>query len=453
MPEVISQARSQVPFRLVQASDLHLEQPLGPVATVPEHLRELFLKAPYLAAEQVFETVLSEGADALVLCGDVVDPLLAGPRGIQFLLDQFRRLADHQIPVYWACGGIDLNHDWPTGAELPENVHRFPVGRVESLEWTDKQGEAIAHIQGISRDAGSYPGQASISWDVVHGGWTMAVAYTSDALPAAGGDRFDYMALGGLHARQMAGRSPSVDQFGGSVDPFDGMAHYSGAPQGRSPDESGPHGCTIVTVDNVGQVKTRFVATDVARWLTEAIEITSGTDEKWLLHQMDQRKIRLREKQTGPCLLVSWKITGKGPLINRLRPGGLADNLLKQVQAEEKDTDIWSVAVECDVAPDVHDAWRDQETILGDLLRQVQELEQDAKIPMKLEEFLPDSCRAHLMKDQETVEGEGEQADSIFSDLALPELAAISTPDERAHLLRDATRLGIDMITVEGYPG
>jgi DNA repair exonuclease SbcCD nuclease subunit len=448
MPEAISQARSQVPFRLVQASDLHLERPLGPVASVPEHLQELFLEAPYLAAEQVFETVLAEGADALVLCGDVADPLLAGPRGIQFLLEQFRRLADHQKPVYWACGGVDLNHDWPTGAELPDNVHRFPVGRVGSLEWTDAEGKVIAHIQGISQGVDSASGQAHFSWEV-HGGLTIAVAYAADALSAAGGDRIDYVALGGLHARRMADHSPSGGRSGGSVDQCGKMVHFSGAPQGRSVDESGPHGCTVVSIDDAGEVKTRFVATDAARWLTETIEITSGTDEQWLLHQMKQRKIRLREKETGPCLLVTWKITGKGPLINRIRPGGHADSLLQQLHGQEQDTDIWSIAIECDVAPDVHDGWRDQETILGDLLRQVQELEQDAKIPLNLEEFLPASCQAHGAKGEGAVAVAGEQADSIFSDPALAELAAISKPSARAHLLHDATRLGIDMILVE----
>ena len=47
---------SQPPLRFVHAGDLHLECPLGGVAEVPEHLRELLLDAPFLAAQQVFET-------------------------------------------------------------------------------------------------------------------------------------------------------------------------------------------------------------------------------------------------------------------------------------------------------------------------------------------------------------------------------------------------------------
>ena len=80
----MSQKPSRAPMRFVHASDLHLERPLGGVAEVPVQLRELFLQAPYSAARGVFETVLSEGADALLLAGDVVDVELAGPRAALF---------------------------------------------------------------------------------------------------------------------------------------------------------------------------------------------------------------------------------------------------------------------------------------------------------------------------------------------------------------------------------
>ncbi|MBA3481604.1 MAG: metallophosphoesterase, partial [Pirellulales bacterium] len=82
---------SQPPLRFVHAGDLHLERPLWGVSEIPDHLREAFLEAPYFAAEQIFETALTEGADALLLSGDVVHLDRAGPRAIVFLSEQFRR--------------------------------------------------------------------------------------------------------------------------------------------------------------------------------------------------------------------------------------------------------------------------------------------------------------------------------------------------------------------------
>lgn len=407
---------SQPSLRFVHASDLHLERPLGGVAEVPNELREMFLESPYLAAEQVFETVLSEGADALLLSGDVVDVDLAGPRAILFLVEQFQRLAAHEIPVYWACGNADPASAWPASAELPENVHRFPIDRVEGIEH-QRDGETVALVQGVSRGEDSAPDDSGFHRDV-HGLFTLGVSYGTAASPGAEGDRVHYMALGGQHRQQTVDQSP-------------GIAHYSGTPQGRTPEESGPHGCTVVGVDGSGHVKTRFVATDSLRWITETIEITAGTDEKSLLHQLDQRTARLREKHAGVRLLITWQIEGKGPLIYQLRPGGLADKLLGQLRKREGE-DVWSVAIGCDAPLDVPSEWHDQETIMGDLLRQIRQLEDDAEIPLVLEDFLPE-----------------QHHDDSLSDGPFAEIATVATPAQRKVLLREAAKLGIDLITIE----
>ena len=64
-------------LRFVHASDLHLEEPLHGVTEVPDHLRDLFLDAATLAAERVFDTVVEEEADFLLLSGDVLQMRLA----------------------------------------------------------------------------------------------------------------------------------------------------------------------------------------------------------------------------------------------------------------------------------------------------------------------------------------------------------------------------------------
>src|SRR5262245_61855813 len=95
------------PFRFLHASDLHLERPLSGITEAPDHLRSLFLEAPYQAAERLFELAVSEKVDFVVLAGDVLDPSLCGPRGPIFLCEQFRLLNDRSIVVYWAGGEVD----------------------------------------------------------------------------------------------------------------------------------------------------------------------------------------------------------------------------------------------------------------------------------------------------------------------------------------------------------
>ncbi len=85
---------STCPFRFIHASDFHLERPLMGVADVPDHLRELFLEAPYKAARQVFDAALTEDANFVVLSGGIVVPSDTGPRGPLLLTEQFARLAE-----------------------------------------------------------------------------------------------------------------------------------------------------------------------------------------------------------------------------------------------------------------------------------------------------------------------------------------------------------------------
>ena len=119
--------------RFLQASDLHLEQPLYGLTEVPDHLRELLLDAPLQAAARVFETAILENVNFVILAGDVVNPQTAGPRAMAFLLDQLEQLRDHKIAVYW-CGGKDNPPEaWPEAVALPDNVQVFPKGKIKQL--------------------------------------------------------------------------------------------------------------------------------------------------------------------------------------------------------------------------------------------------------------------------------------------------------------------------------
>ena len=403
---------SQAPLRFVHASDFHLELPLGGVAEVPPQLRELFLEAPFQAAAQVFDTAVTEGADALLLCGDIVDFQNVGPRAVVFLAEQFDRLAKHNIRVYWACGEIDSADSWPACIELPENVHIFSVGGVETIPHY-RDGERVATIQGISRSLGQELEDTGFHRDA-HGLFTVGVAYKSAAAAGKEGDRVHYMALGGQHHRQTVDQSP-------------GVAHYCGSPQGRSPAETGPRGCTVVSVDDGGNIKNRFVATDALRWLTESIEVVAGTDEDALYLMIEEQINRLRIKHQGKRLLVTWQIDGRGQLLNHIRTGGASDDItaLLREQYGQQSPELWTVGLECHSPLDVPREWYDEDTIMGDVLREFRKLEENSKTPLHLEGFLPPE----------------------LADSAQAELAEVAL-EERADLLWSASKLAVD--TMDG---
>src|SRR4051812_27560299 len=400
------------PIRLVHASDFHLERPLYGLADIPDHLRELLIEAPYHAAEQVFETALAEDTDAVLLAGDVLHVDRAGPPAIVLLLDQFARLGERKIPVYWAGGMVDAPDSWPRSVTLPENVHVFPVGRVETLDLV-RSGETIARVQGTScRDDGEVDTRG-FHRDA-HGLFTIGVAHGTNDSAGHEGDRVHYMALGGRHQQE-------------TVDEQPGIAHYCGTSQGRGPAEIGPHGCTLVTVDETNRAKMKFVATDTVRWIEQALEVTATTKSEQLHDRMVERMEKLQAQHPGIDLFVRWNIRGTGPLVNRLRPNSLADELLDDLRRQfgERSPVAWSASITCESPLSVAAEWYDQETCLGDFLRVIRDFEQQ-ETSFDLRQFLPENVR----------------------DEFLEAIAMLDTDEANKELVCRASKLGVDLLTL-----
>jgi hypothetical protein len=371
------------------------------------------IEAPYHAAEQMFETALAEDVDALVLAGDVVDVDRAGPPAIVLLLEQFARLGDRGIHVYWAGGAVDHPDNWPRSVVLPENVHIFPVGHVQTLDLV-RAGETVGRVQGISCRVDGQIEARGFHRDA-HGLFTIGVAYGTDDSPGHEGDRVHYMALGGRHQYE-------------TVDEEPGVAHYCGSPQGRGPTEVGPHGCTLVHVDDTCRARPQFVATDSIRWTEQTLEVTATTKQEQLYERLVERMEKLLAKHPGIDLLVRWKIHGTGPLVNRLRPGGLSDEMLVDLRRRFGHASqlAWSASLECHSPLSVPAEWYDEETVLGDFVRQVRACEKNESLPFELGQFLPANLR----------------------DESLASIAHMESLEQRFDLLERAAKLGVDLLTI-----
>jgi DNA repair protein SbcD/Mre11 len=372
---------SNWPFRFVQASDFHLEQPLSGVADVPEHLSELFLEAPYTAAERVFDTALTEQAAFLILSGDILHPLYAGPRGAMFLCEQFARLAQREIAVYWAGGMVDPPDQWPTSIALPGNVHVFPRSRVDEFVH-EHDGTPIARLLGISADkqrlvrAGDFHPDSS-------GLPTIAIAYGSADPAALQARDIHYWALGGRHDRATPANMPHA-------------IHYCGSPQGRRPEESGVHGCTLVQVDEKQQFRTSLIPTDAVRWLGERILVDKETIQTDLETRFRERIHSLRESAPNSHLLITWTIAGGGPLVKQLQCGSLAADLLDRLRTDYgfSSPSVWSLSIDVEPADRLPEEWYEQETIRGDFLREIRRLQMNSDEPLQFESYISDAHQA-----------------------------------------------------------
>lgn len=404
----------QEPLRLVHAADFHLEQPLGGIGHVPDTARERLIEAPYLAAERVFDTALAERADLVVLAGDLVDPRRSGPRGPAFLAEQFARLAEHAIDVYWATGAIDAADRWPACVRLPPNVHVFPAGRPEEFVRTGERTVGVRLVGASRRERRAI--RADAFFPSASGLPTIAVANgtvdPANLLPR----NIEYWALGGRQQQQTLECGPA-------------LAVYPGSPQGRRPAHLGPHGCQLVSIDRQRRVESLPVATDVVRWFRERVEVDAETTFEQLERRLRERTAALAASSPGVDRLVTWVVAGSGPLMSQLRHEQRVARLLDALQREfgTGPDATWSVGLAREHSVESLGHLAEQDTIVGAFLREVGRHLADPDSTLDLRSYLDPRYAAGTLGDRVTLD----------------------TPSTRPRLLAEAALLGTDLLDGE----
>ncbi|HVX14478.1 MAG TPA: metallophosphoesterase [Pirellulales bacterium] len=405
-------------LRFIHSSDWHLESPLGGLANVPERLRGPFLDAPYRAAERVVAAALAEQADFVVLAGDIIDVELAGPHGIDFLRRQFTRLAERQIPVYWAGGRVDRPERWPAALPLPENVHRFSSRRPHDFVF--EAGNAPqARLTGLSRPRGGKI-RAADFWPDPDGLPTIAVAHGRVDRAALAARGLTYWALGGKHRRTTLLETPHA-------------AEYAGSTQARGPAETGSSSCTAVEIDEEGAVHARPISTDVVRWHTRRVVVGDATTAEALEGLLIEQLNDLCRGTPGLHLLVSWTVQGTGPLIATLRRGKRTTEILARLRRryEAENPVVWPLGLEVEAEAAVPPAWLEQDSLLGDYLRSLVHF--DGRV---------DTTVADLVGPLRDLAGRHPAAADLECLIGLSDV-------ERRKVLQKAAALGADLLTCE----
>lgn len=349
-------------FRFLHAGGLALDQPVGGFTEIPEPLESLLIDAPYVAAQRVFDAALEERVDFVALTGDLVDLARPTPRAIAFLLENFERLDAQGIAVYWAGGRLDPPQDWPAVARLPARIHAFPS--VEPKELSHFRGSRpVANIVGRSWH-GTTSVQVGEFKSDSDGLPTIVIAY-GQADPARLVDQMvDYWALGGQAQRQSFGTTQRI-------------IHYVGSPQGRSPEEHGPHGCAVVHIGGDRAIRTQFTPTDAVRWHVERVSIDEHATLAAVRQSLTDRMKQLRSETDSRPHLVTWKVSGghhlAGPAARRDLAAEWEASLRTEFFMSEGQPGVWTHAVELE-QPDLPQAWWEEESMLGDFLRNLHEL-------------------------------------------------------------------------------
>src|SRR5262249_35635487 len=139
------------------------------------------------------------------------------------------------------------------------------------------------------------------------------------------------------------------------------------------PHEPGPHGCTIISVDDRGTARLDPINCDVIRWISPRVSLSEGADENELETALHDRARKLAEENSGVALLVDWKIDCGEPLRRALRHGLLARTFELKLRDEfgRGQPPVWTARIDAELPERMSQAWRDEETIRGDFLRLV----------------------------------------------------------------------------------
>jgi DNA repair protein SbcD/Mre11 len=404
-------------FKFLHAGDFRLHQVVHGLSEIPEPWRDTLLEAPFAAVRQVVETALAEQVALVVLSGNLLQPLECGTRGIAFLLHEMHRLEQAGIHVYWSTGAMDAAERWPAGLSFPRNVTRFGEQEVTTVRHS-LGGDAFVSVSGRSGPAHIDVEQYSPPSDAA---FHIAVACGKLAAESIDASLVQYWALGGQMSAETVHEQAS--RF---------AARYAGSPQGRSPGDSGPHGCWLIEVDEQQNMQSRFVATDAVRWHTESLRIPQAASASDALRLMRER---IRELPLGTArgpVLVQWRLTLGHRLAGSLRHGPLGAELLRALNEHLNHlpvtpSAVWSMGLEAIAEDELPEHLYHEETILGDFLRAVRSMQSDRQ-PMRLEEFLG-----------------GRELDKSLHDLT-----EISDPRQREQILRDVALMGAELLRGEG---
>ena len=124
---------------------------------------------------------------------------------------------------------------------------------------------------------------------------------------AGGGRRLpvDYAALGGAPVRRTLARRR-------------GLAHDPGPLQGIGADQSGPRGCTLVTVEQDGTLRCDFLPAASVRWERFVVEVPAPFDRGELLTRCRAQLGGFRAEACENAWIFQWVLRGSPPAIEAL---------------------------------------------------------------------------------------------------------------------------------------
>lgn len=270
-------------FRFLHAADIHLDSPLKGLEVYQDAPVDQIRGAVRRAFDNLVDLAIQEEAAFVLLAGDLFDGDWKDYNTGIYFINRMGLLREAGIQVFIVSGNHDAASQISRALHLPDNVTLFSHKKAET-RILDNLNVAI-HGQSfpsriVSEDlTQNYPqGEYGLfNIGLLHTALTGRPGHepyapcTLDALRSKG---YQYWALGHVHQREVVSREPWII-FPGNI-------------QGRHIRETGPKGCTMVTVDEGQVLEVEHRDIDVLRWAVCRVDLNECETHEECLDRVRQ---------------------------------------------------------------------------------------------------------------------------------------------------------------------
>ncbi|SPD75412.1 Metallophosphoesterase [uncultured Desulfobacterium sp.] len=270
-------------FRFLHAADIHLDSPLKGLEVYQDAPVDQIRGAVRRAFDNLVDLAIQEDAAFVLLAGDLFDGDWKDYNTGLYFINRMGLLREAGIHAFIVSGNHDAASQISRALHLPDNVRLLSHKKPETMILEDLN--VAIHGQSfpsriVSEDLTQFYPQGEyglFNIGLLHTALTGRPGHepyapcTLDALRSKG---YQYWALGHVHQREEVSQEPWVI-FPGNI-------------QGRHIRETGPKGCTMVTVDEGQVLEVQHHDIDVLRWAVCRVDLNECETHEECLDRVRQ---------------------------------------------------------------------------------------------------------------------------------------------------------------------
>lgn len=294
-------------MKILHTADWHLDSPMRGLDRYSAAPNEAVRNTVRTALENLVQLAVSEQASLVLMAGDLFDGDWRDFHTALYLNKQLARLKDAGVRTVIAGGNQDAAGRLFAVMRPAEGTRVLSADKAETVVFEDLgvavHGRSFKTADVSEDPTPSYPAplRGFLNIGMLHTsaeGCAGHAVFAPCRVSSLAEKGYEYWALGHDHARRELSREPWIV--------------HSGAIQGRSIAEPGPHGCTLITVQDGRIASVEHRDTDVLRWGVCEVDITEAPGGEEVLERFGRALTAHIGECGGRLPIVRVRLVGRG---------------------------------------------------------------------------------------------------------------------------------------------